>query len=124
VSRQLLGAAIVVGALLASAPGVDAYLKLGTRLGARLVDVRFNTFPIRYFITNRDVADVSAPQLRERVERGFETWAAVPNVGLSSQFVGFTAIDPASGDNTNVIGFSNRPDLDRVLDPHPSRSTW
>ena len=114
-NRRILAAVIVSGALIASAPAVDAYLKLGTRLGSRLVDVRFNAFPIRYFITNRDVATVSAAQLQQAVERGFATWTAVPNLGLSSQFVGFTGINPVSGDNTNVIGFSNRPDLDRVL---------
>jgi hypothetical protein len=114
-NRQLVAAIIVLGALIASAPAVDAYLKLGTRLGSRLVDVRFNAFPIRYFITNRDVGTVSAAQLQQAVERGFATWTAVPNLGLSSQFVGFTGINPVSGDNTNVIGFSNRPDLDRVL---------
>jgi hypothetical protein len=114
-NRQLVAALIVLGALIASAPAVDAYLKLGTRIGSRLVDVRFNAFPIRYFITNRDVANVSAAQLQQAVERGFATWTAVPNLGLSSQFVGFTGINPVSGDNTNVIGFSNRPDLDRVL---------
>jgi hypothetical protein len=115
VSRQFLASAIVLGALLASAPAVDGYLKLGTRLGGRLVDVRFNTFPIRYFVTNRDVPGVPATQLQQAVERGFATWAAVPNLGVSSQFVGLTAINPVGGDNANVIGFSNRPDLDRVL---------
>jgi hypothetical protein len=113
--RQLAVSAIVLVALLASAPAVDGYLKLGTRLGARLVDVRFNTFPIRYFITNRGVSGVTAAELQQSIERGFASWTSVPNVGLSSQFVGFTAINPVSGDNTNVIGFSNRPDLDRVL---------
>ncbi len=112
--RKLVAFAVVIGAVLASAP-VDAYLKLGTRLGGRLVDVRFNTFPIRYFITNRGVPGVTAAELQQSVERGFGSWTAVPNVGLSSQFAGFTGINPVSGDNTNVIGFTNRPDLDRVL---------
>ena len=113
--KRLAASAIVVGALLASAPAADAYLKLGTRIGTRLADLRFNTFPIRYFVTNRNVEGVSAVQLQQALERGFATWAAVPNVGLSSQFVGFTANNPVSGDNANVIGFSNRPELDRVL---------
>lgn len=114
-SRQFFASAIVFAALLASAPAVDGYLKIGTLLGGRLVEVRFNTFPIRYFITNRDVPGVPAPQLQQAVERGFASWAAIPNLGVSSQFAGLTAINPVSGDNTNVIGFSNRPDLDRVL---------
>jgi hypothetical protein len=115
VNRQVAVSAIVLGALLWSAAAADGYLKLGTRLGGRLVDVRFNTFPIRYFVTNRDVANVSAAQLQQAVERCFAAWTAVPNVGLSTQFVGFTGINPVSGDNANVIGFTNRPDLDRVL---------
>src|SRR5215208_2798837 len=114
-SRPLVAAAAVVCGLLVSAPAIDGYLKLGTRLGGRLTDLRFNTFPVRYFITNRDVPGVPATQLQQAVERGFARWASVPNLGLSSQFVGFTSINPISGDNTNVIGFSNRPDLDRVL---------
>ena len=113
--RKLVASAIVVGALLASDPRVVGYLKLGTRVGGRLVNLRFNTFPIRYFITNRGVPGVTATELQQSVERGFSSWSAVPNVGLSSQFVGFTGINPVSGDNTNVIGFTNRPDLDRVL---------
>jgi hypothetical protein len=100
VNRQFAVSAIVLAALLASAPAVDGYLKLGTRLGGRLLDVRFNTFPIRYFITNRNVPGVTAAELQQSIERGFASW---------------TAINPVSGDNTNVIGFSNRPDLDRVL---------
>jgi hypothetical protein len=115
VNRRLVALAVAVGALLASAPAVDAYLKLGTPVGGRLVDLRFNTFPIRYFITNRGVPGVTAAELQQSVERGFSSWTAVPNVSLSSQFAGFTGINPVSGDKTNVIGFTNRPDLDRVL---------
>ncbi len=113
--RRSFALVLVIGAALALAPAVDAYLKLGTRIGAGLKDLKFNTFPIRYFITNRDVNGVTAPQLQQSVARAFATWAAVPNVALSSQFVGFTGLDPLSGDNANVIGFSSRPDLDRVL---------
>lgn len=113
--RRLAACAVVTGALLACAPGADAYLKLGTRIGTRVADLRFNTFPIRYFITNRDVPGVTAPQLQQSVERAFASWAAVPNVGLSSQFAGFTGANPVSGDNANAIGFTSRPDLDRVL---------
>ena len=34
---------------------------------------------------------------------------------MSSQFAGFTAASPLDDDNLSVIGFANRPDLDRVL---------
>lgn len=110
-ARQLF----VIALIIAFTQAADAYLKLGTRLGTRLADLRFNTFPVRYFITNRDVPGVTAPQLQQAVGNAFSAWAAVPNVALSSQFVGFTGLTPQSGDNANVIGFTSRPDLDRVL---------
>ena len=113
--KRLVATVAALAVSIVFAPAADAYLKLGTRVGNRVVDLRFNTFPIRYFITNRDVPGVTAPQLRQSVENAFATWAAVPNLGLWSQFVGFTGTNPVSGDNANVIGFSNRPDLERVL---------
>ena len=97
------------------APATDAYLKLGTRVGTGLANLRFNTFPVRYIVTNRDVPGVTAVQLQQAVDHALASWAAVPNVSLSSQFVGFTAANPLSGDNANVLGFASRPDLDRVL---------
>jgi hypothetical protein len=107
----LLACVVVV----AAAPSALAYLKLGTRVGGQLVALRYNTMPIRYFVTNRDVPGVSAPQLRDAIGRAFATWAGVPNVSISSSFVGFTTAEPLSGDNTSVLGFSSRPDLERVL---------
>jgi Matrixin len=114
-TRRVIVFAAMLVASVALAPAAHAYLKLGTRIGTGVADLRFNTFPIRYFITNRDVPGVTAPQLQQSVEHAFASWDAVPNVGLSAQFVGFTGLAPLSGDNANVIGFSSRPDLDRVL---------
>lgn len=113
--RRAIAWLVVAAGLFSFAPAADAYLKLGTRIGTRVADLRFNRFPVRYFITNRDIPGVTAPQLQQSVERAFASWAAVPNTGLSSQFAGFTATNPVSGDNANVIGFTSRPDLDRVL---------
>jgi hypothetical protein len=112
--RLLFACAVVICVMIGPAPA-DAYLKLGTRISTGLADLRFKTFPVRYFITNRDVDGVTAPQLQRSVARAFATWAAVPNIQLSSQFVGFTGLEPVSGDNANVIGFTSRPDLERVL---------
>lgn len=113
--RCALGA--VAAVLLAAVCSTDtlAYLKLGTRQGGRLITLRFSSMPIRYFVTSRDVPGVTAPQLREAVGRAFASWSGVPNVRLSSEFVGFTGANPLSGDNANVIGFTTRADLDRVL---------
>jgi len=107
--------AAVIAALILSAPALEAYLKLGTRIGANFVPLHWAAFPIRYFVTNRDVPGVTAPQLQQAVSSALTTWSAVPNVSISSQFVGFTGASPLSGDGMTVIGFQNRPDLDRTL---------
>lgn len=113
--RPTLTAAAAALILALCSTDTDAYLKLGTRIGDRLITLRFATMPIRYFVTNRDVPGVSAPQLREAAARAFASWAAVPQVQISSEFVGFTGASPLSGDNANVLGFTTRADLDSVL---------
>ena len=114
--RRWAGAAVAAALIVAvCSTGTEAYLKLGTRVGQNLITLRFGTMPVRYFITNRDVPGVSAAQLRDAAGRAFASWAAVPDVKLSSEFVGFTGASPLSGDNANVLGFTTRADLDRVL---------
>ena len=108
-------AALLLAAILLSAPALDAYLKLGADVGGKLVSLHWASFPIRYFVTNRDVGGVSAPQLQQAVGRALATWAAVPGASISSEFVGFTGAEPLSGDGMTVIGFQNRPDFDRIL---------
>jgi hypothetical protein len=109
-----LAVLIVLGAVVFSGEAL-AYLKLGVRQGGNLITLRFNSMPVRYLVTNRDVPGVTAAQLRDAVARAFTSWAGVPNVRLSSEFVGFTGASPLSGDDANVIGFTTRGDLDRVL---------
>ncbi len=92
-----------------------AYLKLGTKIGTRTVTLKWSQLPIRYFITDRGTAGVTSTQLQQAVQSAFATWDAVPTAHLSSQFVGFTLAGPTSGDGVTVIGFQNRPDLDRTL---------
>ena len=92
-----------------------AYLKLGTQAGNRTVNLEWKQFPIRYFVTNRDVDGVTAAQFQSAVAQAFNTWHAVPNTGTSSTFVGFTQISPISGDGVTVLGYQSRPDLDRTL---------
>ena len=90
--------AVLLVILAACVAPAAAYLKLGTRQGGQLITLKFNRMPIRYFVTNRDVPGVTAPQLRDAAGRAFASWSGVPNVT-----------------NANVLGFVNRPDLDRVL---------
>ena len=110
-------AAIVLTAVLIAALSVPigAYLKLGTKIGTRTVTLKWSQLPIRYFITDRGTTGVTSTQLQQTVQSAFATWDAVPTAQLSSQFVGFTLAGPTSGDGVTVIGFQNRPDLDRTL---------
>ena len=91
------------------------YLKLGTRVGTRTASLKWNDFPLRYFVTDRSAPQVSSQQFQTTVNRAFATWDAVETAETSSQFVGFTGANPVSGDGMTVLGFVNRPDLERVL---------
>lgn len=98
-----------------SSEPASAYLKLGTRLGTRTVTLRWEEFPVRYFVTNAAGGGVTAAQLRDAVVTSFGTWDAVSTAETSSQFVGFTSARPNDDDGLTVIGFENRPDQDRTL---------
>jgi len=111
VAAILFATALVGGA---TAP-VAAYLKLGARVGGRTVTLRWPQMPIRYFVTDRGVPGVSSTQLQQAVTRAFATWDAIATAQISSTFVGFTLADPRQGDGATVIGFQNRPELDRTL---------
>jgi hypothetical protein len=114
VTRRRWAAAICTLSFLSVVPAA-AYLKLGTNLGNRTVTLRWERFPIRYFVTNRDVDGVTAQQFQTSVTRAFATWHAVPHTQTSSQFAGFTQASPLRGDGATVLGYQNRPDLDRTL---------
>ncbi|HJR59789.1 MAG TPA: matrixin family metalloprotease [Vicinamibacterales bacterium] len=93
----------------------SAYLKLGTRVDGRTVTLRWEEFPVRYFVTNAAGGGVSATDFRDAVVRAFATWDAVGTAETSSELVGFTAARPNDDDGLTVIGFVNRPDQDRTL---------
>ena len=93
-----------------------AYLKLGERTSdGGIVTLKWRQLPVRYFVTNRPISGVTAQQLEQAVTRGFAAWTGAPLTELSSQFAGFTANEPVLQDGITTIGFSDRPDLDRVL---------
>src|SRR4029453_3770080 len=71
-------AAIVLLGIVFGVPAA-AYLKLGTRGGGGGVTLGGGQVPIRYFVTNRDVDGVTAPQFSTAVQRAFLTWHGVPN---------------------------------------------
>jgi Matrixin len=109
---QWLLASLIVLAAVVPASG---YLKLGTEVQNRTATLKWNDFPIRYFVTDRGTAGVSAQQFQTAVTTAFAAWDGVDTAETSSQFAGFTAANPVTGDSMTVLGFVNRPDLDRVL---------
>ena len=93
-----------------------AYLKLGSNVDGRTVSLRWPTrAPVRYLVTDGGVEGVSAPQFREAVDRGFDTWEAVQTASVGFEFGGYAASRPLDQDGANVIGFTSRPDLERTL---------
>jgi hypothetical protein len=112
--RALLPVVVVMFALVAAVP-TSGYLKLGTRVQSRTANLKWEDFPIRYFVTDRGAPQVTAQQFQTAITRAFATWDAVETAELSAQLVGFTSANATSGDSMTVLGFASRPDLDRVL---------
>jgi hypothetical protein len=108
-------AGFVIALILLLDANAHAYLKLGTTVNGKVISLKWQNFPIRYFISNHGVTGVSATDLRDAVGRAFASWQAIANTSISSQFAGFTQASPLGDDSMTVIGFANRPDLDRVL---------
>jgi hypothetical protein len=111
--RALPLLAVVV--LLALAPAVRGYLKIGTQVGDQIVGIQWTRQPIQYGVTSRDAAGVTAAQLQAAVAQAFATWDTPANVSITSRFAGFTSAEPGSDDGNSVVGFRARPDLDRTL---------
>lgn len=107
----LLSAALVI----AHPVPAGAYLKFGFVVGVRTVDVKWAASPIRYVINERDIAGVSAADMRAAAARAAATWQGVAGTTLRFEDQGFTAAPPGLLDGRNTLGFLDRPDLDRVL---------
>jgi hypothetical protein len=111
----LAAAALVLAFLASRGSPLAAYLKLGTVVGTRTQSLRWRDFPVRYYINNNGVAQVTPQQFQAAVGRGFSTWHAVESAQTSSEFAGFVQAQPFVTDGASVIGFLNRPDQDRTL---------
>ena len=108
----------LLGVLLVLALNGDtasAYLKLGTTTGGTTATLHWVSMPVRYFVSNRPGGGVTAAQFEPAVVRAFNSWDAVDTAELTTQFAGVTGAGPTLGDGISVIGFADRPDLDRVL---------
>jgi hypothetical protein len=104
-------AALIVG----QASPAFAYLKFGVPIGGHNVTVRWAQSPVRYFVSDLGVPGVTAADFQNAVGRAFATWQAVPTASITYQLAGVTSALPGSDDGASVLGFRNRPDLDRVL---------
>lgn len=94
---------------------VEAYLKLGTTFDGRTLTLRWARTPIRYFVADRGVPEVSASQLRTAAERAFQAWQDVPASSIAFESVGFTSAEPSGEDGVVTIGFESHPELERIL---------
>jgi len=91
-----------------------AYIKFGVPAGGRTVTLKWSQTP-RYFVTTDTVPGVSAADFQGAVARAFATWEAVPTSTIAYQLAGTTSARPTEDDGSSVLGFLDRPDLDRVL---------
>ena len=105
----------VAALVLVAAQPAHAYLLFTTSIGGRTVTLKWQRTPVRWFATDRAAPGVSASEFQAAAARAFATWEAVPTASISAQFAGFTSARPFDDDGVSVLGFENRPDMDRVL---------
>ena len=84
-TRRHLLLVATLAAILSFAPGVQAYLKLAfANLNGQFVQLKWTRMPVRYYVTNRDAAGVTASQLQAVADKAFRTWAAPSGSTISS----------------------------------------
>lgn len=107
---------VALALLLAAAPAApaDAYLKFGIQAGDRTLTIRWPG-RARYFVRDTGVDGVSPSQFQSAVARAFTTWQDVPTASIAFDFAGFTSAAPSDSDSMSVLGFLDRPEMDRVL---------
>ena len=96
-------------------PAVSAYQTYGVRVGGRVIVLKWGQQPVRYYVSDRAAAGVTADQFRSAAEQAFSRWQGVESSNAASQFLGFTSAEPFDDDGRVTLGFLSRPDLDRVL---------
>jgi Matrixin len=110
-----VGAATLAVVLTLGSSSPLAYLKLGAIVNGRVVDATWQQQPIGYFLSEHPGNGVTPMDLLGAAERATTTWSGVESARVRFAFQGMTAA-PAEGiDGKTVLGFIDRPDLDRVL---------
>jgi hypothetical protein len=93
-----------------------AYIKFGISVNGETKTLKWKTFPVRYFISNRlSVPGVNFDQLDAAIQRAFTTWQSIPTSAITYQRVGFVNAAPQDDDGMTVLGFESHPERDRVL---------
>jgi hypothetical protein len=113
--RRSLALTLAAALVLGQSTPAFAYLKFGVPVRGQQVTLRWAQTPVRYFVADTGVPGVTATDFQNTVGRAFATWQAVPTASITYQFAGVTAASPGSDDGSSVLGFRDRPDLDRVL---------
>jgi hypothetical protein len=109
-------ASTIAALLLAQAQPALAYLKFGVAVNGEQVTLRWAQARLRYHISDTSsVPGVSVDQFQAAVGRAFDRWQAVPTSAITYEFSGFTSALPGQDDGLSTLGFSNRPELNRVL---------
>jgi hypothetical protein len=106
---------LTVALVFAQARPALAYLKFGYDLNGREFTLRWNTLPVKYWVSDVSVPGVTQSQFQAAADAAFKTWASVPTASVSYQFQGFTRNLPGEDDGRITLGFRNEPALDRVL---------
>jgi hypothetical protein len=108
--------AVALALTLAAPSPSFAYLKFSTRtLRGTIVNLKWPAGPVRWFASEQSAAGVTSAQFQSTMARAFATWEAVPTATISFQFGGFTGAQPFEDDDRSVLGFQDRPELERVL---------
>jgi hypothetical protein len=107
----------IVGAVIVLSMGrpAIAYLKYGVEIDGRAVTVRWSGLPVRYHVTDRGAANVTADQFASALARAFSSWANVATASIEYQAAGFTGALPGQDDGLSTLGFLTEPDMDNVL---------
>jgi hypothetical protein len=108
---------ISVAVLMAAsiAPVAEAYLKFAVTVDGSVVTPRWSRTPVRYFVNDAGVPEVSGVDLQAAVSRAARSWEDVATSAIAFEFGGFTGAGPVDEDGITTVGFQSRPDLPGVL---------
>lgn len=112
--KRAIGLLVIALIVWGASTPVLAYLKLGSPVDGRVVDVAWRG-PVKYFVAEAEAPGVSAGDLRAAVSRAASTWQAVSSATVRLEDQGMTTASPGVVDGRTTIGFLDRPEFDRVL---------